>query len=204
MKALTLWLAVLVGTAGCASTRYEEYGPPIEEPLELPPPPPADDATEPATTGGTPESRLPRLEAMLAERLDRLEAADREQATRMAALSEQVESLRAQVAALKRPGSESTIQTPASAPSRSVTDLYDDGLTHFDAQRYGPAREAFRAVPTTPVAIWPIMRSIGWVSVTTLKRITRPLSWLFAACSILPRPRRMTMPRSSSVTVTTA
>ena len=83
---------------------------------------------------------------MLAERLDRLEAADREQATRMAALSEQVESLRAQVAALKRPGSESTIQTPASAPSRSVTDLYDDGLTHFDAQRYGPAREAFRAV----------------------------------------------------------
>ena len=38
MKAVTLALVVLVWTAGCASTRYEEYGPPIEEPLELPPP----------------------------------------------------------------------------------------------------------------------------------------------------------------------
>lgn len=157
MKALTLWLAVLVGLAGCASTRYEEYGPPIEEPLELPLPQ-VEDALEPAATGGSPDTRLARLEAMLAERLDRLEAANREQATRVAALSEQVEGLRAQVAALKRPGSGSPPQgsrlpgsspgeKPApSVPTRITTDLYDDGLTAFDAQQYAPAREAFRAV----------------------------------------------------------
>lgn len=147
MKGVTLSLAVLVWAAGCASTRYEEYGPPVEEPIELPFPPA--DASEFPATGEAPETRPARLEAMLTERLDRLEAAEREQVTRVAALSEQVERLRAQIAALKGlpPRSSSQGSSPSDAvPTRTTTDLYDDGLTQFEAQQYALARASFRAV----------------------------------------------------------
>ena len=142
MKAVTLALVVLVWTAGCASTRYEEYGPPIEEPLELPQPVekrieiPVDDS---------PEGRLRRLEALLTDRLDRLEAADRERATRLAALSEQIEGLRAQIASMKQ-GSAPAAPARPPTPGKSATDHYDDGLNHFDAQHYVAARESFKAV----------------------------------------------------------
>ncbi len=65
MKGVTLSLAVLVWAAGCASTRYEEYGPPVEEPIELPFPPA--DASEFPATGEAPETRPARLKAMLTE-----------------------------------------------------------------------------------------------------------------------------------------
>ncbi len=144
MKAVTLALAVLVWTAGCASTRYEEYGPPIEEPIELPLPT-TEEEPGVAEASAPPPERTERLESLLVDRLERLEATERQQAARLSALAEQVEALRAQIVEL-RGGGVPVQQGGAPAPATSAVDLYDEGLTHFDAERYGRARVAFRAV----------------------------------------------------------
>lgn len=150
MRAVTLTVAVLVWAAGCASTRYEEYGTP---PLELRPAPelpeaqPPVEGAEPETSGSV-EAQIARLEALLMGRIDKLEMANVSQSTR---LSEQLEGLRAQLALLGQGAS-----APAVAPTtqvvqpprsrRSVTALYDEALAHFDERRYGPAREVFQGI----------------------------------------------------------
>lgn len=146
MRAVTLTVAVLVWAAGCASTRYEEFGSPPEEPRPAPELPEAQPPVEGAATktSCSVEAQLARLEALLIGRIDQLEMANM-------SLAEQVEGLRAQLALLGQGASApaaapSRQAVPPPRPSRSVTALYDEALAHFDERRYGPAREAFRGI----------------------------------------------------------
>ena len=130
--ALGLWVA------GCATTRYEEFGPPQEDsPSESPHP----SETVPLQTLVALEERIERLEIELAGRLSELETANDDLATRMMSLVEQMEAVRNQLQALQQ-GSK-PVRTESKADPKG---LYERGLEDFYAQGYREAKAGFQKV----------------------------------------------------------
>ena len=109
-----LTAVVLLALVGCATTRYEEYGAPLETDER-----PAGPQSSPMRAGqdSLALSRIAALEAQLADRLEEGGASRNELASRVAALTEQVEQLRRQIQGLR----ESTpAEEPAPAPRQKA------------------------------------------------------------------------------------
>ena len=127
--ALGLWVS------GCATTRYEEFGPPQEDsPSESSPRAEA----VPLQTLVALEERIERLEIELAGRLSELETAHADLAARMMSLVEQMEAVRNQLQALQQ-GSK-----PVRPESKAdLKGLYERGIEDFDAPGYREAKMGF-------------------------------------------------------------
>ena len=146
----SLLLGVFVS---CATTRYEEYGPPPEA---------ADTRGEVRVESvviteyqmltariRAMEQRLTDLELSIQSKLDRPDSAD--VLARVSALSDQVQELRRQIP-LGRSSSTKQAFRP-SVPGLPVTVmdvrvLYEDALQAFDMQDYGQARKLFGQILT--------------------------------------------------------
>lgn len=159
-------LTVVWLLAGCATTRYEEYGDsPREEGLTDTPP-----GVEAVVVGDREmlEARLQSLEQRLLD-LEMLvqvrpeEAEDTASlAARVTALSEQVQELRRQVQAGRLAPvalpAEPVVKAPEPPVARKadVNALYDQALQAFDRQAYREARVLFERIlalePTGPLA----------------------------------------------------
>ena len=128
---------------GCATTRYEEFGPP---PTAL--------LAQQAVADSLPalqqrlnalEMRIAQLEAELGGRFSGLETAMGELATRMMSLSEQVE------AASRQPEKQHSAPSPAPqthrpAPVQDVAKLYEQALGTYYDRRYDEAQRLFQRV----------------------------------------------------------
>ena len=153
-------LAVLF--IGCATTRYEEFGPPVEAaaPIETVA---AEDPTQPVQGEvaegqlASLERRLSELESLVRDRLDQLDISDGTLIARIAALSGQLEALRLQVGEGATPAPRKMpVAAPAEPRAESVNALYERALQAFDRQAYAEARPLFaqimRLEPHGPLA----------------------------------------------------
>ena len=84
----------VVALCGCAATRYEEYGPPVEANSPLPVPPSTEEKPENKDRLSELESYITRLEAELSSRLSGLEMANSDFGTQLLSLAEQLEIIR--------------------------------------------------------------------------------------------------------------
>ena len=84
----------VVALCGCAATRYEEYGPPVEANSPLPVPPSTEEKPENKDRLSELESYITRLEAELSRRLSGLEMANSDFGTQLLSLAEQLEIIR--------------------------------------------------------------------------------------------------------------
>ncbi len=141
---------LLTLAAGCATTRYEEFGPPpedVETPGGVPVETISGDQMLTAQVMGLAE-RLSDLELRLLERMDVLDASDSELAARLATVSEQLQELRRQLLASR---SQSSLPSPTiyELPQKvDLNALYDRALQAFDAQEYTDARLMFNQILT--------------------------------------------------------
>ncbi len=138
----------VVLVAGCATTRYEEYGPPLDSeggPVPGPVVPAA------AATDSAGLDRVPALEAHLASRLGEIEATNDQLTNRVAALSEQVDQLRRQILSAKESGRSTRTPPPGKpAPAESRVEarrpddstlgaLYALAMNDYNARRFPQA-----------------------------------------------------------------
>lgn len=135
----------------CATTRYEEFGPPPETGEAV-----GEVSVESVVVTDTEmmtarvramEQRLADLESLVQSRLDAPDSAD--VMARLAALSEQVQELRRQIQPGRSPSTAASSRSPTSArPVQDVRELYEDALQAFDGQDYGQARQLFELILT--------------------------------------------------------
>ena len=145
--AIRFWLcgALALFFAGCATTRYEEFGPPpggepTKQPLTLEAVLPLQEAMSAL------EARVARLEAELANRAAEMEAANSDLMTRLMSLVEQVEGVRKQLqATLEGVGNGARSDAPDTG-ALDVSGLYEQGLVAYNVRRYAEARKAFLEV----------------------------------------------------------
>ncbi len=145
-RAIQFWgcAALVLFLAGCATTRYEEYGPPlVQEAGEQPPPLQVVSAQQESLAAL--KDRIAFLEAELVTRVSDLEMVNAELAARMMSLAEQVEAMRRQLQAVqKAPEVQGT-----SAPQVGVLEVrsvYDQGLKDYYARQYEAAKAGLRKV----------------------------------------------------------
>lgn len=150
MKSLMMVFGCCLFAVGCATTRYEEFGPPPTEML-----------ARQAIADSLPalqekikvmEVRISQLEAELGGRFSGLETALGELATRMMSLSEQVNAMSRQTAEV--PGSASP-STPQPAPVQDVPRLYEQALGRYYDRQYEEAQRLFhRVLDADPRGNW--------------------------------------------------
>ena len=147
----SIWLPVCCFIAvflnGCATTRFEEYGPPPD--VEALPDPPAT-AQAPKGRVAELESYITRLEAELSSRLSGLEMANSDISTQLLSLAEQLESIQNKLEVLKakpatsNPGSK---QKPLMEKAElSVDQMYDRSMQYYSTRNYERARDGFRKI----------------------------------------------------------
>ena len=159
-RAILFWFcgALVLFFAGCATTRYEEFGPPPEGeatklPLTLEAVLPLQEAMSAL------EARIARLEAELANRATELEAANSDLTARLMSLLEQMEEVRTQLQSLQEGEKARTVPegADASAGERSASEvpdvsawdmgrLYEQGLVAYNDRRYAEAGGMFQKV----------------------------------------------------------
>jgi TolA-binding protein len=144
---------VAAATLSCATTRYEEYGPPPDEPVAAETPENSaetpGDMTQPAqaapvSDGPGLDKGVSDLEGKILSRLEQLESTEGTILARVAELSEEFRLLEAQ---LVRQSPEPSMPVKAApSPELESTDvnrLYDDALQVFDKQKYSEASGFF-------------------------------------------------------------
>jgi TolA-binding protein len=139
-----LTAVVFLALAGCATTRYEEYGAPLETDEG-----PAGPQSTPMRTGqdSLALSRIAALEAQLAGRLEEVGASRNELASRVAALTEQVEQLRRQIQGLResalteKPAPRPEVPTPQRRPAgeAELGALYALALNEYHSRAFEQA-----------------------------------------------------------------
>lgn len=137
-------------TAACATTRYEEYGPPPEG-GEVGP------AVESVTVSQDQllaaqvraiEGRVAELEVLIAARLGAADSTDVSLAAQIAALTGQIEALRKQLGADQPPAAPAPLVPPPPPKPLDANLLYEQALQAFDRQEYGEARRLFNRILT--------------------------------------------------------
>jgi len=134
--------------AGCATTRYEEYGETPEGKMQALPL--TTDAILPLQDAlkGL-QARVDQLEVELADRVGSLERANAGLLDSLLALNRQIQEFQNQFRALQEGTSAVKAQPQTQAPvARDVTTLYEQGLMAYNSRRYDEAKEIFRQVLT--------------------------------------------------------
>ena len=145
-RAIRFWgcAALVLFLAGCATTRYEEYGPPlVQEPGAQSSPVHGVSAQQESLV--VLKDRMAFLEAKLTTRVADLEMVNAELATRMMSLAEQVEEVRRRLQAVQ----EAPEVQGTSAPQVGVLEVrsvYGQGLKDYYARRYEAAKAGFLKV----------------------------------------------------------
>ena len=142
-RAIRFWscAALVLFLAGCATTRYEEYGPPLVQ---------ESGAQSSSVQGGAAQQeslavlkdRIAFLEAELTTRVADLEMVNAELATRMMSLAEQVEEVRRRLQAVQEAPETSAPQVGV----LEVRSVYGQGLKNYYARQYEAAKAEFRKV----------------------------------------------------------
>ncbi|HAA73637.1 TPA: hypothetical protein DCE37_00765 [Candidatus Latescibacteria bacterium] len=152
LRLITCWALVAV-VASCATTRYEEYGEPVEEIPVSSVKGAQESGTVPEASRQTLEAqiktleqRVQELEAALNGRLDQLNAWESQLVARLTALSEQVQELRRQLQIYRVPAKPVPPRPGPSSPTVSVNQVYEQALQAFDRQAYSKAKNLFSEI----------------------------------------------------------
>jgi len=147
----SIWLPICCLIAlifnGCATTRFEEYGP-SSDAEALPDPPLATQAQKGRVAEL--EGYITRLEAELSSRLSGLEMANSDINTQLLSLAEQLESIRKKLETLNtkqavaNPGSNP--KTPPVKVELSVEQIYDRSMQYNSTRTYERARDGFQRI----------------------------------------------------------
>ncbi|MCZ6632302.1 MAG: tetratricopeptide repeat protein [bacterium] len=139
------WFGVLVllGFFGCATTRYEEYGPPPAGVVEQQMGTEVLQATDQKLLAL--EERVAGLEAELSGRLSGLEATQGDLATRLMSLAEQLEAVGKQLQELRMGAQLAARKTAASPLSKPVDPkwVYEQAHMAYNARQYREAKGRF-------------------------------------------------------------
>ena len=134
---------ILLLCFGCASTRYEEYGPPVDDVGNT-----SVGSTELLITTQQQvrdlEVRLASLEAAVGS-LVGLESAQADLQTRMMSLSEQLEALRRQLSKTETATPKPSIPT-RTVQKQDIDQIYGQGLEDYYARRFEDAKISFMDV----------------------------------------------------------
>jgi len=145
---LALYLIVLA-FYGCATTRYDEYGPPIEG-GPLPSLQSTGERSAQKDRLVELESYITQLEAELSSRLSGLEMANSDISTQLLSLAEQLESIRRKLDALDNKPAPLSPQAkqpaPASIREIGVEELYDRSMQYYSTRSYLEARDGFHKI----------------------------------------------------------
>lgn len=138
--------AMLFLFAGCATTRYEEYGETPEGKMQALPL--TTDAILPLQNALRDlQARVEQLEAELANRVSGLERANEGLGDSLATLHRQIQELQDQFMALQEGTGAANAQPQTQIPGDwDATTLYEQGLMAYHSRRYDEAKEIFRQV----------------------------------------------------------